>query len=92
MAHLRPRSPAGFHSQPRRGRWRNTENAVDKVIYPNLSNNEGTGLDFDFLSNGIKCRNNNGGINGSGNNYIYLAFAEEPLVANVGSSIPATAR
>ena len=71
---------------------RNTGNAVDKVIYPNLSNNEGTGLDFDFLSNGIKCRNNNGGINGSGNNYIYLAFAEEPLVANVGGSIPATAR
>ena len=69
---------------------RNTENAVDKVLYPNLSNNEGTGLDFDFLSNGIKCRNNNGGINGSGNNYIYLAFAEHPFVSSKGA--PVTAR
>ena len=24
--------------------------------------------------------------------FIYMAFAEEPLVANVGESIPATAR
>ena len=24
--------------------------------------------------------------------YVYMAFAEEPFVANVGSSIPATAR
>ena len=67
-------------------------NPNTKVIYPNLSNNEGTGLDWDFLSNGFKCRNNNGGVNGSGQNYIYMAFAEEPLVANVGASIPATAR
>jgi hypothetical protein len=28
----------------------------------------------------------------SGATYIYMAFAEEPLVANVGQSIPATAR
>jgi hypothetical protein len=30
--------------------------------------------------------------NGSGDTYIYMAFAEEPFVANVGASIPATAR
>ena len=53
---------------------------------------EGTGLEWDFLSNGVKCRTSNGGINGSTNAYIYMAFAEEPLVANVGASIPATAR
>lgn len=67
-------------------------NPNTKVIYPNLSNSEGTGLDWDFLNNGVKCRNNNGGVNGSTNEYIYMAFAEEPLVANVGASIPATAQ
>ena len=71
---------------------RSTFNAVDDYLKPNSSDAESTGLDFDFLSNGIKCRNNNSGINASGQNYIFMAFAEEPLVANVGQSIPATAR
>ena len=34
----------------------------------------------------------NGDTNGSNGAYIYMAFAAEPLVANVGESIPATAR
>ena len=37
-------------------------------------------------------RGTTGGMNASGGTYIYMAFAEEPLVANVGNSIPATAR
>jgi hypothetical protein len=44
------------------------------------------------LSNGFKIRSTGGGHNTSGNTYIYMAFAEEPLVANVGNGIPATAR
>jgi hypothetical protein len=33
------------------------------------------------------------GTNGSGGTYIYMAFAEEPLVANSGTDgVPATAR
>ena len=28
----------------------------------------------------------------SGSNYYYIAFADEPIVANVGNSIPATAK
>jgi len=71
---------------------RSTFNPVDDYLIPNESNAEATGLDFDFLSNGIKCRTNNAGINGSGDSYLYMAFAEEPLVANVGVGIPATAR
>ena len=47
---------------------------------------------IDYLSNGFKMRYNWEGNNQSGQAYIYLAFAEEPLVANVGASIPATAR
>ena len=45
----------------------------------------------DFLSNGFKLRTTSNGYNDS-LKYIYMAFAEEPLVANVGQSIPATAR
>ena len=47
---------------------------------------------IDYLSNGFKMRYNWEGNNQSGGTYIYMAFAAEPLVANVGSSIPATAR
>ena len=47
---------------------------------------------INFLSNGFKCTTSNDGVNSSSGQYTYLAIAEEPLVANVGSSIPATAR
>ena len=46
-------------------------------MYPNLQNTEGdASLDYDFLSKGFKVRTSNGGINGNGNEYIYMAFAE----------------
>ena len=49
--------------------------------------------EVDFLSNGFKVHGADGEINGSGANYIYMAFAEEPLVANSGTDgVPATAR
>ena len=45
----------------------------------------------DFLSNGFKHRgNNDGNSNGSGEAYIYMAFAENPFTTSTG--IPATAR
>ena len=44
----------------------------------------------DFLSNGFKPRTNSGGTNTSGATYIYMAFAENPLVGT--NNIPATAR
>ena len=69
---------------------RSTFNAVDDFLKPNSNDAESTGLDFDFLSNGIKCRNNNSGINASGQNYIYMAFAEAPLVGS--NNVPCTAR
>ena len=43
----------------------------------------------DFLSNGFKPRSTYGGIN-SVNNFIYMAFAENPFVTSTG--VPATAR
>ena len=51
---------------------------------------ETSGKEIDFLSNGVKIRNSNNSINTSGSTYIYMAFAEEPLVASNGT--PATAR
>ena len=45
---------------------------------------------FDILSNGFKLRTTDTALNGSGRTYIYMAFAEAPLVASNG--VAATAR
>jgi hypothetical protein len=58
---------------------RNTVNVVDKDLRPNLSNAESTEVAMDFVSNGFKIRATSGGWNGSGNNYIFMAFAESPF-------------
>ena len=71
---------------------REPENVMDKYLAPNDSGAEGTATGFDFLSNGFKSRTSSNWNNQSGGTYIYMAFAEEPLVANVGQGIPATAR
>jgi len=54
----------------------------------NADNNQGNIMDF--LSNGIKIRNTGTGYNTSSGTYIYMAFAENPLVNSLGN--PATAR
>ena len=72
---------------------RNTSNVLNKNILADASDAE-TDVDRgDFLSNGFKTRSTGTTVNGSGATYIYMAFAEEPLVANSGSNgVPATAR
>ena len=67
---------------------RNTFNVMDKKLSPPSANAESTETICDFLSNGFKMKSTDGAINGSGNNFIYMAFAEEPLVGDN----PATAR
>jgi len=67
-------------------------NVDNNAIFPNLSNAEDSGDVADIVSNGFKTRSSTGTWNASAATYIYWAFAEEPLVANVGQSIPATAR
>jgi hypothetical protein len=37
---------------------------------------------MDFLSNGFKLRAEGGASNGSGDTFIYAAFAESPFAAN----------
>ena len=67
-------------------------NVNSNYLRANKSDAEVTDIPFDILSNGFKTRSTDGSYNASSQSYIYMAFAEEPLVANVGASIPATAR
>ena len=60
-------------------------------LYANLTSAESTtGDEIDILSNGFRWRTTNGGLNASGGTYIYIAFAEHPLVSS--NNVPATAR
>ena len=67
-------------------------NQMEKRIFPNLSNAEdtGSGGNYDFLSNGFKLRESDAIGNASGGTYIYMAFAEAPLVGT--NNVPCTAR
>jgi hypothetical protein len=74
---------------------RDPHNFVSLRLPPDTTDSEGSPSaagSCDFLSNGFKWRSDFGSRNGNNGTYIYMAFAEEPLVANVGQSIPATAR
>ena len=69
---------------------RNTYNLTNSVLRPNTSDAETTNNGVDLLSNGFKFRSNDGDSNGYSDGYIYIAFAENPLVTSTG--IPTTAR
>ena len=58
---------------------RSDDNPATELLIANSSNSEGTGTDIDIVSNGFKVRSTSGNINTSGNNYIYMAFAEAPF-------------
>jgi hypothetical protein len=58
---------------------RNTYNAVNLQLSPNLSNAESSDFAIDFLSNGFKLRIADSFVNGSGDPNIYMAFAENPF-------------
>jgi hypothetical protein len=73
-------------------RLRPSNSVGEKYLYPDLNNAEDSSDGLDFYSNGFKIRTASNFMNGGGASYIYWAFAAEPLVANVGASVPATAR
>ena len=50
----------------------------------NEADAESSRSNYDILSNGFKMRTTDADYNGSGNNYIYMAFAEAPLVGTNG--------
>ena len=68
----------------------NNFNVIDKYLQPNTSSSEQTTTFADFVSNGVKLKTSSGDLNASGGNFIYMAFAENPLVGTNG--VPATAR
>ena len=77
------------------GSWEIVDNKRDGFngenhrLYPSDESAEGTGNDYDLLSNGFKVRQS-GGSQQSGRTNIYMAFAENPFVSSGG--IPCTAR
>jgi hypothetical protein len=60
---------------------RNPYNAVNSQLYPNSTQGEFSGTDYntDFLSNGFKLRGTDTDMNGSGTTYIFMAFASNPF-------------
>ena len=65
-------------------------NPDNNALYPNGSDAEDTQDLIQFFSNGFKLTTTTTQLNGSGTSYIYMAFAENPLVGT--NNIPATAR
>jgi len=69
---------------------RNPSNIVDKDLFANQNYAEAVHSRQDFLSNGFKFRSTANNSNKSGDTYIYIAFAESPIVSSNG--VPAVAR
>jgi len=68
---------------------RDPYNKTTHTLFPHLADAESaTGWFVDYVSNGFKIRDTGSAVNASGGSYIYMAFAEEPLVGDN----PATAR
>jgi len=80
------------NSSQNNGWWQMTDNArnpfnvVDKAIFSNVADSEYNSANYatDFVSNGFKLRNSTAGSNVNGDVYIYMAFAEAPLVGTNG--------
>ena len=65
-------------------------NPDNNTLLPNTSAVEQTDNRIDILSNGFKHYNNNGSENENNGTYIYMCFAEAPLVGS--NNVPCTAR
>ena len=72
---------------------RQGHNGRNDMLFPNLSNAEYASDRVELTSNGVKIIDNDGSINTNDATYIYMAFAENPFVANdSGTAVPVTAR
>jgi len=65
-------------------------NDDNEYLFADLAQTEGTINRLRILSNGFKPIDSDKGVNKSGDTYIYLAFAESPLVNSNG--VPTNAR
>ena len=69
---------------------RNGYNSDNKALYPNLTSGDDGGNDPDILSNGFKHTATGDPYNATAHSYIYMAFAEAPLVGS--NNVPCTAK
>jgi len=58
-------------------------NEIDLMLLADTNDTESSDA-IDFLSNGFKLRTSGSGENGSGTNYVFMAFAESPFVNSNG--------
>jgi len=65
-------------------------NPENDVFYPNLAGTEVDNDSIDILSNGFKARVTSNWINQAAGTYIYMAFAEFPIVSS--NDVPTVAR
>jgi len=79
-------SPWGIHDNKR-----DPFNEVDELLEAdtNAALSDST-YGRDYLSNGFKIRTSSAGVNGSGDTFVYIAFAESPFVNSNG--VPTNAR
>ena len=71
---------------------RSSFNEMNNTLFANENYVEYTGgaYGIDYLSNGFKIRDDHDNYNKAGDTYIYMAFAEAPLVGS--NNVPCTAR
>ena len=67
---------------------RNPSNTIDKRIYANANDAEGTSSNVAFLSNGFQIRTTDSAINNSSGEYLYYAVGQTIVGTN---NVPATA-
>ena len=68
----------------------NAHNVIDvRIIADTNAAESQDDNECDFLSNGVKFRSSSGGVNSSGQEYTYMAWAEHPFVSSAG--VPVTA-
>ena len=69
------------------------QNPADDILFPDTADAEASSQTdrlVDFVSTGVKIRGNSAQMNASGQKFIYLAFAEAPLVGS--NNVPCNAR
>ena len=82
------------HSNSTGNNWRiidnkrDPDNVTQKELYPSTNDAEGSADRMDLLSNGFKLRSSGSPVNDG--EYVYMAFAEAPLVGS--NNVPCTAR
>ena len=65
-------------------------NVDNESLFPDTSDTETTTDDLDILSNGFKINTTSSRVNGNNTNYVYMAFAEFPIVSS--NDVPTVAR